>query len=194
VAETSVEIQWNIREKVMLLGDQVFSEGTKFPRITMKIAKGWKGVGNASLDYTRLNLNIQQALSSKKWGGISWSITGGQTLGEVPLYLKQVAIGTRQDWNVEVLNAFQTVFPGEFYHDRQAALFFKYTFPKIHTKANWNEPQFALYHGLGVGDFAKPNQHTFEFETMHRGFTETGLILNNMFTSDFYGVGLGGFY
>jgi len=45
-----------------------------------------------------------------------------------------------------------------------------------------------------VGDFAKPNQHTFEFETMHRGFTETGLILNNMFTSDFYGVGLGGFY
>ncbi len=194
VAETSLEIQWNIREKVMLLGSQVFSEGTKFPRVTVKVAKGWKGIGRASLDYIRMNLNVQQTLLSKRWGGISWAVTGGQTFGEVPLYLKQLVIGTRQDWNVEVLNTFQTAFPGEFYHDRQAALFFKYTFPRIHTKANWNEPQFALYHGLGVGDFATPNQHTFEFETMHRGFTETGLILNNMFTSDFYGIGLGGFY
>ena len=44
LAETSMEISWNIREKVMQLGTQRISKGTKWPRLVVKATKGWKGV------------------------------------------------------------------------------------------------------------------------------------------------------
>ncbi len=194
LAETSLEVQWNIRERVMLLGDMRMTEPSGYPKIALKMTKGWKGVADSQMDYIRLNVKISQDVQSLRFGELNWTLLASQSFGNVPLFLKQNAIGTRQDWNISTANTFETVFPGEFYHDRQAALFVRYGFPTIKTKAKWNEPQFILHHGIGVGDFKNRSEHTQIFGSMDNGLYEAGLILNGMLKVNIISVGVGAFY
>jgi len=194
LAETALEVQWNIRERVMLLGDMRVAEPSGYPKIAFKFTKGWKGIAESQMDYIRINIKVSQDVRSLRFGELNWTFLASQSLGEVPLFLKQNAIGTRQDWNISTANTFETVFPGEFYHDRQAALFLRYGFPTIKTKAKWNEPQFILHHGIGVGDFKSRFEHSQVFGSMDNGLYEGGLILNGMLTMNTIGIGIGVFY
>lgn len=194
LAETSLELQWNIRERVMLLGDMRMTEPSGYPKIAVKLTKGWKGVGESQMDYIRVNFKISQDVRSLRYGELNWTLLASQSFGDVPLFLKQNAVGTRQDWNISTANTFETVYPGEFYHDRQASLFLRYGFPTIKTKAKWNEPQFILHHGIGYGDFKNPSEHSQTFGSMDRGMYEAGLILNGILTQNIISIGVGAFY
>ncbi len=194
LAETSFEMKWNIRERIILLGDKRVSQGTKFPKISLKLTKGWPGIAEAKADYIRMNLRISEDLSSLRFGKLNVTLQGSQTIGEVPLFLKQNAFGTRQDWNLSCANTFETVYPGEFYNDRQAALFLRYDIPAIRTKAKWNEPQFIIHHGIGYGDFANKSEHSVFFQSMDKGMFEGGLILSGLFKANFMSLGVGLFY
>lgn len=194
LAETSVEMRWNIRERITLVGDLRVPSKTKFPKIALKITKGWDGIAEASTDYVRTNLRITEEISSLRFGALILSLQGSQTFGEVPLFLKQNAFGTRQDWNIATMNTFETVYPGEFYHDRQAAFFVRYEIPAIRTKAKWNEPQFIVHHGIGYGDFKNKQEHNIAFSSMDKGLYEAGLILSGILKVNFSSIGIGVFY
>lgn len=194
LAETSLEVQWNIRERVMLLGDMRMTEPSGFPKLALKITKGWKGIAESQMDYVRVSFKVSQDVGSLRFGEFNWTLLASQSFGDVPLFLKQNAVGTRQDWNLSTANTFETVFPGEFYHDRQAALFLRYGFPTIKTKAKWNEPQFILHHGIGVGDFKNKLEHAQTFGSMDNGMFEAGLILNGILTQNIISIGVGAFY
>jgi len=194
LAETGVELQWDIREQNMMLGDKKVSLGTKYPRIKIKAIKGWKNWFESNYDYYRFNAEISQTISMISLGKFSWKIEGGMTVGDVPLFLNQVGNATGLNWAVSANQTFQTMLPSEFYSNSQAALFTHFTFKKIHTKAKWNEPRFTLHHAIGYGEFARPNEQLVIFKTMEQGFYEGGLILDGILTTSFVSIGLGGFY
>lgn len=194
LAETSLEIQWNIRERILLLGDIRMTEPSKYPKLSFKFTKGWKGIAQSQMDYVRLHFKITQEINSLRFGEFNWTLLASQSFGDVPLFLKQNAVGTRQDWNISTANTFETAFPGEFYHDRQASLFLRYGFPTIKTKAKWNEPQFIIHHGIGYGDFKNRAEHTQIFGSMDKGLYEAGLILNGMLKVNIISIGVGAFY
>ncbi len=194
LAETSLEVVWNIREKVSLLGDMRLAEKSIYPKLKVKLTQGWKGVFESAFTYTRAKFELKQEFPIFMAGKFSWLLSAAQTFGEVPLLLENTQVATRKDWMISVANTFETVHPTEFYHKRQAAFFTRYTFPTIKTKATWNEPQFALHHGIGYGDFSSKNEHSIPFKSMDRGIYEAGVIFNGVLVSNFMGVGLGGFY
>jgi hypothetical protein len=196
IAETAVEFTWNIREKVMLLGNNRISKGTKFPKIMVKASKGWNGIFTSSTDYYRVNAEIQQDILVRGAGKINWTLTGGFSSGDIPLFLAQVGNGTGRTWNLSVPNTFETMTPSEFYSTKQAALFTRWNLNPFKTKAKWNEPQICFHHAIGVGtmDASVKNQHNVAFKTMEKGFFEGGLVLNNVLTSGASGVGIGLFY
>jgi hypothetical protein len=194
VAEASVEFIWNIRERVMQLGDQRISKGTIYPKIRVKVVKSLPGFYSAQYDYTRLNIDIQQDFPILALGKFAWCLAGGQTIGDVPLFLQQVGNGTGRQWNLSVKNTFETMAPGEFYHTRQAGLFTRMEFTKFKTKAKWNEPQIVLHHAIGYGEMNLKSSHNVAFQSMDKGFFEGGMILNNVLVSGVSGIGIGAFY
>ncbi len=196
LAETSLEFSWNIREKVMQLGNNRISKGTKFPKIKVKITKGWKGWFESDFDYLRLNTEIQQDISLRGVGKLSWTLMGSLTQGSTPLFLMNAGIATGINWNLSVMNTFETMRPSEFYSSKQAAFFTRLNLNAIKTKAKWNEPQFSIHHAIGYGELNQSinNQHSIAFKTMEKGFFEGGLILNNVLVVNAMGVGIGGFY
>lgn len=194
LAETSLEFTWNIREQVMQLGNNRISKGTKFPKIMVKATKGWKGWFESDLDYIRLHTEIQQSISMRGVGNIIWTLVGSQTIGDVPLFLMNVGNGTGLNWNLSVANTFETMLPSEFYHDKQAAFFTRLNFNALKTKATWNEPQFCLHHAIGYGEMENKIADNVLYRSMDKGFFEGGIILNNIISNEFVGVGIAAFY
>ena len=194
LAETSLEFTWNIREKVMMLGDQRVSKGTRWPKVQLKYTKGYKGVLESDFSYDRIIAELQQDIPIRGLGKITWTLSGQHTEGDVPLTLMHVGNGTGRDWNLDVPNTFQTMAPSEFYSKSQVALYIRMNFNAFKTQAKWNEPQIALHHAIGFGEFTSTNAHSVQFSTMEKGFSEAGLIVNGILTTKFYGIGIGGFY
>lgn len=194
VVETYMELYWSPFEKYMLLGNQKVQVESKYPKFRARVAKGWDNMLTGEYDYLRIATSVSQRVKFNFIGSLDWSITAEKTMGNTPMVLNQVVNGTGTNWGVSVTNSFETVKPGRFYHDEQAALFLRYNFPAINTKAKWNEPQFSLHHAIGFGKMRSSAIHTFDFETMDKGYSEFGVILNGLYVSGFTSIGIGGFY
>lgn len=194
VAETSVELIWNIREKVMQIGTKRISKGTTYPKIRLQLAKGWKSWFESDYDYLRLHADFQQDIPVRGIGKISWNLAASQTIGDVPLALMHRGNGTGRDWNLSVMNTFETMEPSEFFHTRQIALYTRLLLIPIKTKMKWNEPQIGFHHAIGYGEMPLRGQHSLTFKSMDQGFFEGGLILNNLYISNYSGLGVGLFY
>ncbi len=193
-AETSFEMNWNIRQRIILIGDIRKAQPTVYPKLRLKVTKGWSGIGEATTDYMRLFTSINEDIKSTRFGTLNLHLEGSQTFGDVPLALRQNAIGTNQQFSIVTTNVFETAFPGEFYNDRQASFIVRYTFPKIKTKSSVFKPEFALHHGIGYGDMANKLQHTMYFSTMDKGLYEGGLIMNGVLNTRLLQIGVGVFY
>ncbi len=197
IAETSVEVHWNLFERVMILGDKRISKGTRYPRIKFKLMKGWKGIEASAFDYWRFHASVHQTFSLRGIGKWDVALNAGITNGSVPLFLLQVGNGTRMNWNVTVPNTFETMFASEFYAQRHAALFTRLSFNAIKTKAKWNEPQFTLHHAVGYGinrDVLVNPLSSFAVADYRHGYWESGISCNSILVSSITGIGIAGFY
>lgn len=194
VVETYAELYWSPFEKYMLLGDQKFMVESKYPKFRFKVTKGWDTWLTGEYDYLRLSASVSQRLKFNFLGSLDYAITAQKTTGTVPMALNHVANGTYTKWAISVTNSFETVAPGRFYHDEQVALFLRYNFPAIKTKSAWTEPQFSVHHAVGFGNMRNAGIHQLEFDTMEKGYSEVGVILNGLLTSGSTALGIGGFY
>lgn len=195
VAETGVIVTWNIREKIMMLGDRRVSMGTKFPRLTFKAMKGWDNLFEGEYEYYRLNFNIDQSFTIRGFGRINLQSTNGMTIGNVPLALQQIQYGTGKNWNLVVPNTFETMQAGEFFSDAQSNLFFRLKFLPLKNKTDWTEPQFVIHSAAGIGRMYNRTDHlNYAFKVPEKGYYESGLIVENLLISGFSGVGIGVFH
>ncbi len=192
--ETAIEVNWNIRQKVIQLGDMRIPKETNKPLFRLKISKGDKKSFNAQFDYWRLFFDVHHNISIRGVGKFDWNLNASQTIGKVPLFLLQVPTASGIKWNVSAPNSFETVAPSEFYHDKQTALFTRLLFNPIKTKVKWNQPQFGIHHAVGYGEMSNREKHSIAFKSMDKGLFEVGLLLNNLFVSKSSGIGIGLFY
>ena len=194
LAETGVELTWNILEKSMMLGSRKVSLGRKYPQIKLKAIHGWKGWFDSEYDYTRINAQISQVVPVRGVGKFTWKVAASKLIGDAPLILAYNGDGTGKDWLISTPNTFEAMLPGSFYTTSQVSLFTRFDFKAFATKASWNEPRIALHHALGFGEFHNRANHQLVFETMDNGYYEAGLILDGLLTSSFTSIGLAGFY
>lgn len=194
-AETAVELVWNIREKVMQLGDLRISRGTKYPRIRFKAAKGIKGLLESDYDYYRFNLEVYQDVSIRGIGFLRVLSSSGTTTANTPLSYQQASRGTGGNWNLSIDNSFETMLPGEFYSSSHSNLFVRFNFLPIKTNKDWTKPQFGIHTALGTGVMNYRIDHkNIEFKDYSKGYTESGILVNSLLVSGFSGLGIGVFY
>jgi hypothetical protein len=195
LAETGIIVNWNIRERVMLLGDQRVSLGTKFPKINFKLAQGISGIQESVYDYLRMNLSIEQNFSIRGFGRITLHSISGLTMGDVPLTLLQMPFGTGRNWNLSVPGTFETMEPSAFFADRHSALFFRFSFLPIKSNLKFTEPTFGIHAAGGFGDMNDRLSHiNNEFRVHEKGYYEVGGIIDNLIKLGSGGYGIGVFH
>lgn len=196
--ETALEVKWNIRQRILILGDYRLAQPTKFPKISARLSKFIPGVFDSKTDFIRAYVNIVEELQSKRLGNLTLSLTLTQTFGTAPLTFLNVAPGTMEKFGIITMNAMETVYPSEFYAERQAMFLMRYDFPTIRTKVKIFQPQFGLHHGIAIGDLKNRDIHQltahFPLQSMDKGVYEAGIILNGIINMSGLKLGIGGFY
>lgn len=194
VAETAIEFTWVPREKVMQLGVKRVSLGSKFPKVQVKYTHGWEGVFESNYDYNRLRADISQEVSIRGVGKLNWLLSAAASFDPVPLFLLNVASGTRlKGLGLTVVNTFETMLPSAFYSDRQASLFTRFTFIGWKTKLKFFAPQLSVHHAIGYGSMQHKSNHNVDFQTMDQGYYEGGIIFDKLLISGPTSLGLGVF-
>src|SRR5690606_24937328 len=91
---------------------------------------------------------------------------------------------------------FETMAPYEFFSDKYAAVFLTHDFGKRLLRTKLFKPDILLVTNIGVGtlDRELPDFMKTQTSAMHKGFYESGLMLNNVISSAFSGIGVGFFY
>lgn len=195
VAETSAEVVWNIREKVMILPNKRMSLGTKWPKISLKYTKGWKNWFESNYDYHRINLDITQSFNIRAIGKLTLKNNWATTIGQVPLTLLHSPTATGGNWNLSVINSFETMRSGEFFADQQVNLFTRLTFLQWSTEIKVFQPQLSLHGAAGFGRLSHQLNHiNFPTQTYDKGYYEAGLVLDHIVSLNLFGFGLGAFY
>lgn len=194
VAEVGIEFSWQFREKIMQLGYERKSMGSKFPILNAKLVKGIKGIESSNYDYFRLNASLSHIITLHAYGKLTWQLNAGKTIGSVPLPLLHTAAATAtKKFSISVPNSFETILPSTFYADQHINLFFRYTLPEWKVKAGVCMPQLSLYQGAGYGSMQHKEQHNVSFQSMDKGYFEAGLILDKLYISSITGLGIGVF-
>jgi hypothetical protein len=196
IAETGIEFSWQFKEKIMQIGYERRSLGSKFPILTFKAIKGMSSIFDSQLDYTRLNTNLFHDVSLIGFGKFMYSVSASKTFGEVPLFLMHNAIGTNGKARISVGNTFETMRPSTFYSDEMLTIFTKLSLLAWKTKKSWFKPQLSFHHGFGIGKMSDKNKHLLNgisgnFETLHKGYFEGGIILDKLYISGFSAFGVG---
>jgi hypothetical protein len=194
IGETSLELTWAIRDKVMSLGTKRISMGSKWPILTFKITKSIPGVTAAKIDYARITGGVQQIVPIRAVGKLTYVLMGTVVTGDSPLLLQQVGQGTGGMWKLSAANSFETMIASTYYSSRMAALFTRFDFKAIKTGKKWTRPQFAIHHALGYGNDEDNSRHSIQFSSLNKGYAEAGLLANSIIILRGIGFGIGGFY
>ncbi|PWH85672.1 DUF5686 family protein [Brumimicrobium oceani] len=195
IAEAGIVINWNIREKIMMLENRRVSLGTKWPKITLKAVKGVSGIFDSNYDYYRFNMEIHQDFAIRGAGNLNLVSKSGMTIGNVPLTLQQIQEGTGINYTLSVANTFETMGPSEFFSDKFSSLFVRFTFLPIKNKSSWSEPTFVIHNAAAFGEMQNRGDHQlFDFKTPDKGYYESGFIADYLLKMGPLGFGAGVFY
>lgn len=194
VAESSIDLEWNPFAKYQIFGTRKIAKEMKYPKVRLKVARGWEGLAESSLDYWRFNASLSHRVKIARIVTLDWKVNASRTVGEVPLFFAQVGDGTRVNWNISTPGSFETMPTGYFYSTQQISAFARLKFKAFRTKARWNEPQISLHHAWGIGTFDNRALHNSYINSFDKGYGEAGIILDGLFVRQFSGFGIGAFY
>lgn len=191
------------------IGNDLVALTFSYPVVGLKLSRAIQGVFGGELDFWNTELRIQHQWSTgnalnqfhlsahRVWGSnlpISYLNTGFGILAEQR--------GNQFDLPLTFFGYLQTMRIYEFLSDRSVHLSYAHLTGPLFTK-NLNNyilaPQLKFHQSFAIGALSSPENYDFvSFETMERGFWESGLELANLIKlkSGFQvqGFGLGLFY
>ncbi|MBX9850229.1 MAG: hypothetical protein K2X86_00550, partial [Cytophagaceae bacterium] len=82
----------------------------------------------------------------------------------------------------------------EFLSDKYISFFISHNFGRLYFKTRYIRPSILMIHNVGFGTLKNPADHQkIDFKIMEKGYTESGLVLDNIFIFRMVGLksGLG---
>lgn len=196
-SEAGVELRYAFKEKVIESFNMQIPKPSKYPIIYARIAQGFK-ILNGEYKYTRYALRAEKRFYIKGWGAPKFSIEAGLTDGKVPQHKLNSSKGTNDTKDfllVSTENAFETMLPYEFFSSEYVHFHFRHSFGSLLFKTKKFAPELVLTSSVGFGALSYQGLHQGEsFNTMEKGYYESGVLINKILKLNFTTFGVGAFY
>lgn len=193
--EFGVSTKWAYGETFMRQSQQRISMGTRFPIVWLNIAYAegvneiWKG------SYWKFDFKVKKSFTIRNAGTLSIQAFAGYINGNVPY---PFAYNGRANYNGKFSLAsegyFETMRMNEFLSSEYAAIFLSHDFGKLLYQTKHFKPGISISTAYGMGSLNNKAQHQgISFKTMEKGYTESGILLRDLFVlkTPFYNMGLG---
>jgi hypothetical protein len=167
---------------------------TKFPVLFFNINKSIV-FDDYQLDYTQIWAKIEKRFTIRNAGVTSVSLQAGYAWGDLPYHKLFNGRGSYYPFSVVALNSFGTMRLNEFASDRFVYLFYRHNFGQHLIKNEWMQPEFSVVHHMGWGTVNQKEQHLgLALKTMDKGYVESGIVIDNLFTYSLFKYGIGVYY
>lgn len=202
---TNTEIQFGLtyrsQEKITNMFGVKITEPSDKPIVNLLYARGLENTFDGNYSYNKFRFTLDHSFITRGLGKTTYRLDLGYIDKSLPYGLLFTGEGSfDRSIPFVVTNYFQTMRPYEFLSDKYASLFTAHNFGRLFNNKGKIAPEVVLYNNFSIGELGDPNNHQFvNFKTKETLFSETGLMLQNLFKLDvhemFYlGFGVGGFY
>jgi len=193
--EVSLSSRYAYKEKFIQSKDYKYSTGTPYPVFYMSLTRGIKDVWHGNFNYNRVDVGIEKDLFIKQLGTSSFRIYAGYIDSELPYCKLYNGVGSFENFSLFAPFTFNTMRMNEFLSNKYAALFYQHNFGKLLFKVKKFQPEFLIITNYTIGSLSNAkDQRAIEFKTLNKGFLESGLVINDIIHTGFYGLGIGTFY
>jgi hypothetical protein len=183
ISEASVGFRYAFGEEFTQVGNgRKLSKPARYTFL-VHVAQGLNRLGG-EYTYTKLNAKFETVWHIRKLGQLFVNLSAGSSWGNLPypyLYSGRGSLSKAGNllW---VANHFQTMGVYEFVSDTYANAFLTHNFGKIFPlKTSFFQPDVSLIHSFGIGSLRHAGYHQkIVFQTMDKGFYETGLTVDNL--------------
>ncbi|MBF9252902.1 carboxypeptidase-like regulatory domain-containing protein [Pontibacter sp. 172403-2] len=194
LTEGVVSLRYAYGEQFMEQFHQRMALPNEYPVLWLQYTRGFDGLLDGNYSYNKYEMRLEASYRHRTFGQSRLTFAGGYVDGVAPLVSLFNGYGSYSaDYSVYAGEGFETMRPFEFFSDRYAALFVQQDFGKRLFRTKFFHPDIVAVTNIGFGDLEQPLSEQ-SFQTMRKGFYESGLLLNNIIQSAFSGIGAAAFY
>lgn len=195
--EVGVEFRYAYKEKVIESFNMKIPKPSNYPVVYTKIAHGINAF-NGEYQYTKYALRAEKRFHITNLGWPSFNVEVGLIDGKVPQHKLNSSLGTNdiEDFLlVSTENAFETMLPYEFFSSEYVHFHFRHNFGSLLFKTGKFEPELVLTSSVGFGSLSYQGLHEgVTFNTLEKGYFESGMVINKVLKLNFTTFGVGAFY
>ena len=193
-SEIGVKLKYSYKEKFMKTFLGKYSFGSKYPILFFNVTHGFKST-QGNFDYWKYEAKLNAGFDLKLAGKTSLQLSGGYTDKSLPLTLLYSGYSNYAKFSIDAANTFATMRMNEFYSDKFISLFFTHDFGKLLFKAGKFRPGISICQNIGFGTLSHPENHQgYLFNTMEKGYYETGIVFSNLIHQSIVGYGIAIYY
>lgn len=193
--ELSANLCYSYKEKFIKTLRYKISQGTNYPIIWFNYIHGFNNFLDGEFAYNKYEFKIKKSFYIKSLGTPTFHLQAGYIDGDLPYCNLYNGIGSYRQFTIAAPNSFTTMRMNEFLSNRYAALFFTHSFGKLLLRVKKFAPEFAVATNFCIGDLNNANKHfNVNIRTLRKGYIESGLLINNILNTGFYGLGIGAYY
>ncbi|MBI2279826.1 MAG: carboxypeptidase-like regulatory domain-containing protein [Bacteroidetes bacterium] len=194
--EIGVELKYAFKQKVIQTTNYKYAKPTKYPILYARIEHGLNNTYN-EYEYTRITVKTVKTFEIKNLGKPSIYVESGIIFGDAPIQKLNSSIGLYIPgaFLTAAELAFETMYPYEFYSDRFTYIHFKHNFGNLLIKTKKFKPELVLASNIGFGSLNNKENHGGQtFNTLEKGFYESGILINNLIKLNFTTFGVAAYY
>jgi hypothetical protein len=197
LVEATAGLRFAFGEQYMQLFNRTMPMPSGYPVLWLQYARALDILQSDGYTYHKLDMRVESTFRQRSLGETSVTLVGGLVQGDAPFVSLYNGYGSYgPGYNVYAGEGFETMQPYEFFSGRYGALFLSQNLGKRLLNTKLLKPDLVLVQNMGIGDLRQPipDLAPLQFANMRKGFFESGLMLNNVISSAFSGIGVGAFY
>lgn len=206
VLEVGIGLRYAPNERYTQLGRGSTVLRQEYPVLRLYVGKGLQNSSvGANYAYFKTEAKVDHQFIMKGLGSTKVQLSLGYLSGEVPypyLFTGHGSQSESMNSRLVIPRHFQTMDLYEFLSDRYAHVFLAHNFGQLlfKPKSKYVQPEVLVVQNIGFGSLRGPENHReISFQTMEKGFYESGLLLQNLVRFSYLdmaylGLGGGAFY
>ena len=192
-----LKLRFAYKEKFISTPQGIRSLGTLYPIVWVSYQHAFPNVFGSEFEYDRFKFEASKNFYTPYLGVAKVLVQAGYATESCPVMETFNILGTYERFGLYSPGSFSTMRLDEFFCDRFVALYLSHNFSGMLWKTNsqWFNPELSIITNIGWGDMRRaevyPNKN---FETIDKGYFESGIVIDGLMTTPLTKVGAGVFY
>ena len=192
-----VKLRFAYNEKFLSTPQGVHSMGTLYPIVWVSYQHCFPNVLGSQYEYDRIKFEASKNFYTRYMGFSKVILQAGYATQSCPVMETFNILGSYDRFGLYSPGSFSTMRMDEFFCDRFVAIYLSHNFNGMLWKTNsqWFKPELSIVTNIGWGDMRRavdcPEKN---FNTMEKGYFESGFVVDGLLSVSFTKIGAGVFY